>query len=354
MKVRRQKRTQFVIADGDPRSLRTLGCAFIEWVRVVAQSEPSTFSQDQRMSYFIDWCEERGVTHAVDVTRALCERYQRALFHHRKKDGKPLGIASQASRLAAVRAFFRWAAKRNHVLFNPAADVDMPKMPHRAPRIILSPGEVEQILMLPDLNAPTGLRDRAMLETLYSTGIRRSELGSLDVNDVDVTRRTVFVREGKGKKDRMVPIGERALAFVEKYLEEGRPFLAIDEVRNLFVHDEGVAFLPEQLTNLVRRYVHRANLGKVGSCHLFRHTMATLMLEGGADIRFIQAILGHTKLTTTEIYTHVSILKLQQVHAATHPAATFDKHHDSETQQLLDDARAREELLATIAAEDEQ
>ena len=152
-----------------------------------------------------------------------------------------------------------------------------------------------------------GLRDRAILETLYSTGMRRLELIGLSCYDLDRERGTVMIRQGKGKKDRMIPIGERALAWIDQYLESARPDLVVgQDDGTLFLTNAGEAFTPDRLTQMVRDYVDAADIGKRGSCHLFRHTMATLMLENGADIRFIQAMLGHAELSTTQIYTQVS------------------------------------------------
>ena len=161
-----------------------------------------------------------------------------------------------------------------------------------------------------------------MLEVLYSTGIRRSELAHLSVSDVDPGRGTLLVRQGKGRKDRMVPIGARALAWVGRYLDRARPGSAADpDDGTLFLTADGTGLSPDRLTQLVRDHIRASGVGKDGSCHLFRHTCATLMLEGGADIRCIQAMLGHAELSTTAIYTQVSIRTLQAVHAATHPAA---------------------------------
>jgi len=177
----------------------------------------------------------------------------------------------------------------------------------------------------PDGRRPTtGLRDRAILETLYSTGLRRAELARLAVHDVDFAGGALTVRKGKGGKDRVVPIGERALAWIEKYLADARPALARagDEADTLFLSERGGKPLTvAYLSSMATRYVTRAGFGKSGSCHLFRHTCATLMLEGGADIRHVQEQLGHACLQTTQIYTHVSISRLKEVHAATHPAA---------------------------------
>jgi integrase/recombinase XerD len=134
-------------------------------------------------------------------------------------------------------------------------------------------------------------------------------------------RGTLFVRQGKGKKDRMVPIGDRAIAWIQKYLQEARPELVQEpDDGHLWLTAIGIPVIPSGIGEIVREYVKAADIGKTGGCHLFRHTMATLMLEGGADIRYIQAMLGHAKLDTTEIYTQVSIRKLKEIHSITHPA----------------------------------
>ena len=206
-------------------------------------------------------------------------------------------------------------------LANPAADLDLPRAEKRLPRHVLTASEAERVLGLPDVEEVMGLRDRAILETLYSTGMRRMEIAHLKLYDLDQERGTVFIRQGKGKKDRMIPMGERAFSWVRRYLEEARPRLSLTPDDGLvFLTNVGLAFEPNRLTQLVRDYVDQADIGKTGSCHLFRHTCATLMLEGGADIRFIQQLLGHEKLETTQIYAQVSIRMLKEVHTRTHPA----------------------------------
>uniref|UniRef100_UPI003F958530 tyrosine-type recombinase/integrase n=1 Tax=Mycobacterium sp. TaxID=1785 RepID=UPI003F958530 len=138
---------------------------------------------------------------------------------------------------------------------------------------------------------------------------------------LDLERATVTIRQGKGKKDRIIPLGDRAAAWVRKYLDESRPQLASEpDDKVVFLSNAGEPFSLDYLTEVARGYVEAAGIGKQGACHLFRHTMATLMLEGGADIRFIQAMLGHADLKTTQIYTHVAIRQLQEIHRATHPA----------------------------------
>jgi integrase/recombinase XerD len=255
------------------------------------------------------------------------DRYQRWLYHYRTRLNKPLGFSGQRSRLGAVKAWFRWLTRQNHILSNPASDVDLPRVDFKLPRHVLTASEADQVINGTDVGNPVGLRDRAILETLYSTGLRRMEMINLNLYDVDMERGTVLVRKGKFRKDRMVPIGERALLWLNKYLSEARPLLALPREEALFVTNAGEPFSANSLTPTVRRYVLKAKLasGKHGGCHMFRHTVATLMLEGGADLRYIQAMLGHAHLNTTQIYTHVGIRALQQVHAMTHPTGMLKR-----------------------------
>jgi len=165
-----------------------------------------------------------------------------------------------------------------------------------------------------------------MLEMFYSTGMRRMELIRLRLYDVDRVSGIVTIREGKGRKDRVIPIGARAVAWLEKYLDQARHRLVAEpDEGTIFLTVQGEPFTPNRLSGLIGGYVEAAGTGKSGACHLFRHTMATLMLEGGADIRFIQQMLGHSRLDSTQIYTHVSIRMLKQIHSATHPAAQLKR-----------------------------
>ena len=306
---------------GDPQGMAVLMDKFLEWMRVTNYSERTVENRHLYLSYFILWAEDRGITRPSEVTKPVLERYQRSLYQHRKKDGQPLSFRSQHSRLVPIRAWFKWLARNNHILFNPASELELPRLERRLPKHVLTIREAELVIAVPKVAEPLGLRDRAILQTLYSTGIRRMEVIGLKLYDMDVDRGTVMIRQGKGKKDRMVPIGERALAWIDCYITEVRPRLVADpNDTTLFLTHLGEAFTANRLTQMVRDYVDAADIGKRGACHLFRHTMATLMLENGADVRFIQAMLGHAKLETTQIYTQVSIRKLKEIHTATHPA----------------------------------
>ena len=259
--------------------------------------------RSRSLGYLADWLTERGITHPGEATPQVLERYQRSLHFYRKPDGTPLSLSTQAGYLTAVKGLFRWLAKTNRTLINPAAELVPPRVERRLPKTILAHTEVEQILALPDLNDPVGLRDRAIMEVLYSTGIRRSELCRLRLGDIDPARGTVHVVQGKGGRDRIIPIGDRALTWVERYLTDARPRLAAEpDLGIMFLTVAGDDLTPDHLTERVGRYI-RAGAGKAGSCHTLRHSMATLMLDGGADIRHIQEMLGHAELSTTQIYT---------------------------------------------------
>lgn len=277
-------------------------------------------NRDKSMRYFILWCCDRGITTPHELDRPTLERYQRHLFYLRKSNGEPLCASSQHQRIVAVRRFLQWMVKQRLLTYSPAAELELPRTPKRLPKSILSAREAEQVMEMPDLNTAVGIRDRAMLETFYSTGMRRMELIKLNLRDLDFDRGTVMIRQGKGKKYRMIPIGERALLWIAAYRDKVRPdFVEGRDEGTVFLTSTGEAFMPSHLSRVVAAYIGRANLKKLGSCHTFRHTAATLMLEGGADIRHIQALLGHASLETTEIYTRVSIRMLKQVHSATHP-----------------------------------
>lgn len=320
---------------GDPQGMAVMMDKFLEWMRVTNYSERTVENRHLYLSYFIIWAEDRGLTRPTEITKPILERYQRFLYHYRKKDGQPLSFRSQHSRLVPVRAWFKWLTKNNHILYNPASELELPRLERRLPKHVLTIREAETVLATVNLADSLGVRDRAILEVLYSTGIRRMEVINLKLYDVDVDRGTLMVRQGKGKKDRMVPIGDRALAWIDRYLIDVRPRLIVDPNDvTLFLTHLGEAFTTNRLTQMVREYVDAADIGKRGSCHLFRHTMATLMLENGADVRFIQAMLGHAKLETTQIYTQVSIRKLKEIHEATHPAKLerSDKSFNGEPQ----------------------
>jgi integrase/recombinase XerD len=202
----------------DPQGLLYLTARYIEALRVRHFTEQTLYGRGKMLRYFRVYCEQIGVTQARQVTRAVMINYQSYLYHYRKEDGKALTIGTQKAWLSCVTAFFSWLTREGLALYNPASDLELPRREVRLPKIILNAAEVEAILNVPDLSTPMGVRDRAILETLYSTGIRRQELCNLSLGDIDYDRGLVRIEQGKGHKDRYVPIGDRAVQWIEKYL----------------------------------------------------------------------------------------------------------------------------------------
>jgi integrase/recombinase XerD len=296
---------------------------YIVWLQVHNYAETTVACRVRYFAYFARFCHCQGIDDPTEVTFELLLTYQRQLFEHRKRCGEPLATATQAQRLVPITHFFTWLRRSGRLAVNPASDLLMPKPDRRLPEATLSSAEMSLLLAGPDISRPLGLRDRAVLEVFYSCALRRAELIALTTQDVDFERGTVFVRSGKGAKDRYVPIGERALFWLRLYLELARPGFASDrdETRELFLSSAGTPLCPDWLSRRVRRYLAAVGIEKKGSCHLLRHTVATLMLEGGADIRYVAEMLGHARLETTQRYTRVSIDRLRLVHATSHRAA---------------------------------
>ena len=328
---------------------------FLAWSETTGATPATIETRKQALIVFVRWCAERSLAKPQDITLPILERYQRYLFHYRKSNGEPLGYVSQRSRLIPVKTFFQWLTRARYLLYNPASEMQLPRPSKKLPHHVLTPSEVEAILAQIDIATPSGLRDRAMLELLYSTGVRRMEVTRIKCYDVDLNAGSVFVREGKGRRDRFIPIGARACAWITRYLAEVRPLLVVEpDSGYLFLADYGEPINRNAAGAITRRYIELAGFTFPGSCHLFRHAMATHMLENGADIRYIQAMLGHAKLTTTEIYTQVSILKLKEIHTATHPARLERHRGDSAQQGVPHPGDERGALPTVLAMEPDQ
>ena len=306
----------------------------LAWLAVHNFSPTTVKKRGLYVRAFALWCLERDLATPAAITKPMIESFQRHLFRYRKSNGKPLAWSSQHLHLKEVRQFFAWLTKQNVIPFNPAAELELPKLPRQLPKAILSEAEVERILQQPDTTTSLGLRDRVIFEVLYSTGMRRAEVCALRLDQIHVDRQVIFIQQGKGQKDRYVPVGLRALMWIARYLATARGQLAIDpKEQTLFLTIDGTPINPDSLTEYGRRYIRAAGIEKSGACHIFRHTIATLMHDNGADIRTIQALLGHEKLGTTQIYTRVSLQKLLDTHSKTHPAERPSEPNPPEPQQ---------------------
>jgi len=258
---------------------------------------------------FLAWLKGEGIGDPMDITPDLVERYFLVESQRTSRYGKPLAPLSIEHVRTVLSGFFRHLVRREILLGHPMEGLDFGKAPQRFRRPP-SRRALSRLLAAPGFD-PVGLRDRAIFETFYSSGIRRAELCNLDLTDVDRASGSLFVRQGKGGRDRIVPIGERALRAVGDYLLRGRPDL--DPIGPaLFVSRMGIRFPKTSLNLLFREYSERLKLDPPITPHLLRHAFATDLLANGAPVAHVQAMLGHAKVETTAVYTHVNVSRLKE------------------------------------------
>lgn len=315
-----------------PDDFLSLGNRFFQYLKQIHYSQQTIDAYRIHLRLFVLWCNKRSLFTPKAINHFTMDIYQHYLARNTNKKDKIVTAGHRKNRIAVLSKFFSWLTKNNYILNNPTDGLESPKVPKRLPRNCFTHEEVEQIMQQPNINRPSGLRDRAILELMYSIGIRRGEVPQLQLSDIDFNRKTILIRAPKTRKDRIVPLGKRAAHWLQKYLDESRPKLLQDlQPKLFFLNKNGEQLHYHTVSNRTSNYIKAANISKQGSCHTFRHSMATLMLENGADIRYIKEILGHSKLSTTNIYTQVSIAKLKEIHTLTHPATT--KH--TKTKQVL-------------------
>lgn len=299
---------------------------FLEHTRVLGWSPRTIDAYRSHLGFFLVYLDaETDVQEITEVLPDTLHAYQTHLYTWTDEKDRGLAIATQAARLSAVRSLFRFLVKTDVLLYDPASSLTLPKRKAILPRSILTKQEMVRLLRAPDTTTPLGLRDRAMLEVLYSTGIRNAEIRALKVYDLDLDRGLLRINEGKNAKDRVVPLGKSACEIVREYLTEARPKLlkarGVEGAgeQTVFLSKTGRPLLTLGVIYPIRKHAKRAGIEKAITPHTLRHTFATHMLRGRADIRHIQAMLGHSSVATTQIYTRVEIPDLQAVHRRCHP-----------------------------------
>lgn len=265
--------------------------------------------------------EHEDAGEAPDVTREALTRFQGWLYGgYVGRGGKSLCLGTQRHILAAMRSLFAHLAQERLVAHDPASSIELPRVRRALPRGILSEEEVERLLEAPDVSTPTGIRDRAILEVFYGAGIRRSELFSLKVYDVDVERAEIRVDAAKKGESRVIPVPEISAAWVRRYLEEVRPLFVGDQSGDhLFLSRQRRPFRSNWIVELVRRYARKAGIAKDPRCHGLRHTYGTHLLRRGMGIRHIQRLLGHRYLSSTQFYTQLDATDVKEAFHKAHP-----------------------------------
>jgi len=304
-----------------PPTLETLLRRFLSELEVANASPYTQSVRRNTLDKFLRWCHERGIELASEITFEILQAYQRYLFHYTNPHtGKKITPETQANYLRSVKLWTEWMVNIGTLEEDPARNLQLPKTKRQLPNAFLTQEQVEATLNATDVTTLLGIRDRAILETFYSTAMRRNELRCLELRDLNFESRLVHIRHGKGGKERMVPIGERAAEWVQKYIVDVRPMLLRRPTEALFLTKIGNPVHLVTLGKLARQYLDAAGITRVGGCHMFRHAAATQMMENGADVCCLQELLGHASLSTTQVYTHVTIKHLCQVHDQTHPA----------------------------------
>jgi integrase/recombinase XerD len=294
---------------------------FIEAMAAWNWSRKTITSYEQNIRYFIDWLQrETDIETIAEVSGEILASYQMALLSAEKKNGEILSVGTQHHRLTALKSFYRFLAREGKVLTNPTTTITLPKKRLMLPQPLVTAKETIHLIESIDTSTPLGMRDRAVVEVLYSTGIRSGEIRALKLSDFDPGAGVVVIIAGKGNKDRVVPLGPIASAVIGDYIAQARPKLAKRaNVLNLFLTKNGNPLDALAVINIVKRAAKNAGITKPVRPHRLRHACATHMLSGGADIRHIQKLLGHASLQTTQIYTKVEIGDLKTVHRRFHP-----------------------------------
>jgi len=250
----------------DPAGWRRLVDEHLLTLELRGLSTATVYGRRKLLAHLAGWCLDRGVVSPLSVEVEVLDGYRRHLHRHVTKTGTPLSVRSQQQHLIATRGLFAWLTKQRLIALNPASELELPKTPDRLPRTVLSPEQAEEILALPDVDTALGLRDRTMLEVLYATGVRRSELAGLTVADVNLGKRTLFISEGKGARDRVVPLGERATKWIGRYLIDARPVLLGDQIGEpaLFVTRDGTNICTAHIGRTIERYLRQAGIENGG------------------------------------------------------------------------------------------
>ncbi len=301
-------------------NLNNLADKFIQHRQILGYSDQTLKWLRFLLNKFLNFLASINITNLDGITKETICSYQLELYQYINDKGMPNSVPYQNKILGVAGKFLKYLKERNYIIADPSCDIQYAKEPQKLPRSILTPTEARKIINAPDTKSIIGYRDRTILEVLYSSGIRKSEVNNLTLNDIDYTDGYIRIIEGKGKKDRIVPIGRIACRYLENYIKTIRPELIRDPYNtHLFLSLQGNKLSKNVVWEFVKKYAKKAGCKKNVYPHTFRHSCATSMLKNKADIRVIQELLGHASLDSTQVYTHVSITDLKEIHKKCHP-----------------------------------
>ncbi len=290
---------------------------FTEHLKVLNRSEATIKAYTANVRQFLEE-EKRNIK---TITKSDMEAYVATIYEYRMADGKGYSQGSIAVKIRSLKRFFEFLESANIIFINPMEYIPEPRKEKNLPRNILTVSEMEKLLDQANLGLKTGIRDRAVLEVLYSTGARLSELCSLTIYDADLQGRMLRINKGKGQKDRVVPLGRHAVRFLREYITKIRPHFTRRnrKSRVLFVNQLGRPLSRQMVQIMVRTNAKKAGIKKKVSPHTLRHTFASQLVKNGADVVAVQKMLGHADLSTTQGYIKALAIDLKKVHAKSHP-----------------------------------
>lgn len=289
-----------------------------EYLKILKQSEKTITAYIQHINCFLEWIIQRGIYDLREITYEHLKEYQLMLM---SELDKRYTINTIHLKLRSIKQFFAYLEKIQVLLYNPAEKMILPSLGDRLPRVILTEKEMERLLLAPNTGTFAGIRDRAILELLYSTGIRREECSQLKVYDVDYKGGYLRVNKGKGSKDRILPLGKKACDWIKEYLLKVRQQLLKKnpDERNLFINTFGKQLSNQSIGIIVKKHARKVKIGKQVTVHAIRRSFATHMLKNEANPMYIQRILGHTRMEILNRYIKVAGVDLKKTHKKSHP-----------------------------------
>jgi integrase/recombinase XerD len=295
---------------------------YLNHLKILGRSPHTIRCAKYDLDRFIKHLNTEHVHHIEELTADVLADYQQELCFYLTAKGRPLSIRTQAQRMGVIKGFTRYLKHQDYLLSDPGKAIVLPKKPKRLPKVILSKSDIKKLLSAPDVQTNRGYRNRIILELLYDTAIRRAEVANIRLADLDLSPSSgCILIHGKGDKQRVVPVSVRVCELIQNYLLMVRPrFVSGDDPGYLILNRWGQKMDPNSIGAVVKRCAWLANINKNISTHTLRHTCATHMLKNGAPVRHLQQMLGHESLESTQIYTHVTINDLKNIHAKFHPS----------------------------------
>ena len=306
-------------------NIRPVITDYLQYLKALGRSFYTIKNTRSVLKSLAVFLEEQNINTVEELNAEVFEEYQQDLAFRSTATGRLLALRTQSFMLGAVKAFTRYLKEKDFLLYDPAALIKPPKKPKRLPKVILNTQDVKKLIEAPDSHTNRGYRNKVIIEILYDTAIRRSEVAEIKLTDLDLDAGFIRIK-GKGDKERVVPVSGRVCGLVRNYILAVRPCFAKDKQDgHLFLNRWGVKMDPNAVWAVVKRCGSLARIKKNVSTHTLRHTCATHMLKNGAPIRHLQEMLGHESLESTQIYTHVTINDLKEIHRKYHPSESMNQ-----------------------------